>query len=220
VAEPFHPHHPPPPPAMTTTPGQNVDGPTRCVTLAEAKGEVPAALATLLSDRGWQVIAFNDPYLAMAELCLLDRSDSARRACGLPATPAAVLVVVVPDGSDTARAERDQLADAVRHHVATTAILAWNESDGTLLELSPGVPSPAAPAPPANRPAPPARLQTAPREAPLRLVDSGEPAGEMAGDPPDLADTLRDDDDEPAPRITREEIEMLFGTGATEEPAP
>ena len=60
---------------------------TRCVVL-QAPGEaLDAAVAASLTRRGWRLTTLDNPYMAMVELCLLERAETTRCAWG-PNQPA------------------------------------------------------------------------------------------------------------------------------------
>ncbi len=72
---------------------------TRCVLLApkgdrdQGRGEI---LRSLLDRRGWIAHEANDPLAALAELCVLQRTQASRRAWGLTPAESLALVVVEP----------------------------------------------------------------------------------------------------------------------------
>lgn len=151
-----------------------------------------------LAERGWRAVGFDDPHLAMAELCQRNRAATAARSWTSRDDAGEHPVLVLADGR-----AHDDLVRAVHRHVPGAAV--WraigddlvphsSETDVTPVEMT--VPLPAEEAVLGAEPAPA-------RRSPLteaRLDD--------------------DDDDDPRPvEVTADELAMLFGRGDA-EPEP
>src|SRR5688572_1641165 len=72
---------------------------TRAIVLSpesSAPGGVSLKLSEAMSQRDWFPIEQHDPYLAMAELCLRERAQTARAGWGLQRMEHLALVIVEP----------------------------------------------------------------------------------------------------------------------------
>jgi hypothetical protein len=159
---------------------------TRCVLLAPRGDRAPErgdAARGLLDRRGWMVHDAADPLGALAELCLLDRTQTMREAWGLQTVEA--LALVVAGRSDWADDLPDLVSAAARYVPQATL---WC-CDGEELQ----------PVDPAARAADP---RATPRAAPPTRADRG--TGEDDVSPPlisgdEIAMLLDDEQQEPAP---------------------
>ena len=101
----------------------------RCVLFAPPGPGSSGDLIGDLKKRGWDPIAFSDAGLAMAELCLEDRTQSARTAWGL--RPSRRLALVVAPSREDEFGQAVPLVDAVHRSlpskVAGTAFVASTE---------------------------------------------------------------------------------------------
>lgn len=166
---------------------------TRCILLAPVGRGRSGDLVGLVEARGWDPVVLTDACLAMAELCLEDRTQSARTAWGLRPSRRLALVVV-PESAPPAAARAEKLINAVRRYLPHVEV--WL-SDGRDL-----TPVPAA---------------STSDDAPPGPSRSGAPAHAEAGGSPFAAPTAhRADRAQPElvpVEITREEIDMLFALG-------
>jgi len=129
---------------------------TRGVLLVERGRDIDATLRDAIAAHGWSVTALHDPVMAMAELCLLERSQAARSAWGLRGTSDLVLVLADPT-------PLDDLVDAVQWYLPGVAI--WRAENGTMtmLDAPPetAADTPTSPAGPPAEDAPPADVTAA-----------------------------------------------------------
>lgn len=132
--------------------------------------------------RDWFAVEQTDPYLAMAELCLRERSQTARAAWGLQRMEQVALVIAPPQYWPQLLLQ--ELIAAVAQHLPAASI--WEAKDGSLqaIQDSPSLD----PNPKSKIPNPKSMLE--PRLA--------HPKPESLGD------------DASRSRLTREEIDMLL----------
>jgi hypothetical protein len=184
---------------------------TACVVLTAPGDGVGEQLRSRLEDRAWRPIAVDDPYLAMAELCLRDHARRSRTALGRDEGEPPVLVLAGPTAGGGIGRMRDMFK-AIRRYLPDASI--WLFANEELLPLHGAKIDPAGtgdepPArsgpPPAGRPEAISAARRAPR--PLRLT---EPL--TAPTPPPDHDQAGEDEtgDDESGRITAEEIEMLL----------
>lgn len=116
------------------------DAPTKCIWLAQPrKTRSGLTQPHLLSQQGWDVTAFDDPVLAMAELALCERAQAARSAWGLERVNRVVLAVEEPD----ACSQTSAMLAAVARYLPDVAV--WHCSNGQLqpVTLTPASSAPA-----------------------------------------------------------------------------
>lgn len=187
---------------------------------------LPQALQSQFAARDWFAIQVHDPHLALAELCLREKSQIGRAAWGLQRLERLGLVVLEPRHWQTAGVRLDDLTSTVKRFLPGVSV--WHVSDGQLIAryqpaLEVVAPRPAStPGPQRNgretaRPsAPPldpvivsdsaaleANGQSSHHHAPaarLRMVEREASAA---------AGAVQDESLSPA-RLTREEIDMLL----------
>jgi hypothetical protein len=191
-----------------------LDDVSRCVVLAPSSTPLDEPLRSQLETRRWQPTLVDDPYAAMAELCLRERTMHTRRAWGLDETRESILVVVGPAERDPA--ETASLLETLHRYAPGVSIWRWDDARLTLV---------AAGAAPAAPPPPPAGTCPTPRPTgrpSLRLaVDAGARALEPEVDAPDAI--ILDDDEtdvvaDDASEVTPAEIAMLLGAVPDETP--
>jgi hypothetical protein len=159
---------------------------TLCVVSTTAETPMDAELDITLRQRGWQVIVRDDPHLAMAELCLQQRSLQSR--AGWASGREQLALVVLSPGGPPAEPQQ-ALIGAARRYLPDVA--SWLYAGGDLVPLHAGGPPPAPPA------APDTPRGTA---GDIGVIDAAAPG------PP----ATPDDEADPA-RITTDELDMLFG---------
>ena len=191
-----------------TTPSPDA---TCCVVLTPPGAAVHERLRSRLADRDWRAIVFDDPFQAMAELCLREHARSSRAALGQAGAEPPALVLTGPAAGGGVGRLRDMF-EAVRRYLPETSI--WLYANEELLplagarisdaaeagasEVRPGrvEPAPAVSLPP---PRPPKELRLT---EPVRGTAASHADGDEEDEAADAEDTSR--------RITAEEIEMLF----------
>ncbi len=102
---------------------------TRCVLLAP-EGDRAEVRGDLMARPGWIAHEVNEPLAAWAELCLLERLVTSRRAWGLHAVENVALVVVDPGRWPQLPA----MLAAARRYLPETRL--WVYADGALQELA------------------------------------------------------------------------------------
>lgn len=112
----------------TTTPA--------CVLLTPTGVEADTTLRAELQRRDWACVAVDDPYLALAELCIREHGERTRDEWGLSPAPPPRLVVDAPEQSGLTRAWRD-LRDAVQSYAPSAEI--WIYRDRSLTLESPAM---------------------------------------------------------------------------------
>lgn len=193
----------------TGTPMESTNSRTTCVVLTSSE-QLDVAINSAFVERGWRAHLANDPLLAMADLCLLDKAQTSRSAWGLPrAEPLRLLIVEPQQWRDVA-----SMVAAVRTHLPATDV--WEARNGALTRVVEAQVAPAAapaPAPPQLTTSRPARSPSdgpgeAPVEppmhrdpAPLRLTEASAPGSGPASE-----------DESDSPQITPEELAMLLDT--------
>src|SRR5688572_14735153 len=86
-------------------------------------------LKAIFSARDWFAVEQNDPNLAMAELCLRERAQTARAAWGLQRMEQLALVVLEPQKW----LQLDELATAVRTYIRCATI--WTVAENEVIPL-------------------------------------------------------------------------------------
>lgn len=173
---------------------------TRVIVLhpPESQGVMHEWLQRECEARDWFAVAQYDPYLALAELAMRQRSESARASWGLGRLEHTALVVLEPHQWLAAGANLTELIEAVRAHLPESSIWEAVGDELTLLYEAPPAEAP-------NRARPPVmNLQ------PLVKVDQ-----RTTNNPHLAADAHQQGDsgmeDAASTRITRQEIDMLLG---------
>jgi hypothetical protein len=184
---------------------------TCCVVLTPPGAAVHERLRSRLADRHWRATVFDDPFLAMAELCLREHARLSRAARGQAGAEPSALVLTGPAAGGGLGRLRDMF-EAVRHYLPETSI--WLYANEELLPLAGARISDAREAGAAQarreraEPAPAVPpMPTYPPKA-LRLTEplSGAVPAHADGDEEEEAADAEDT----SRRITAEEIEMLF----------
>jgi hypothetical protein len=186
---------------------------TRVVVLRSARDGVrDERLTALFAARDWFAIEHTNAHLAMAELCLRERAQSARAAWGLQRVEKSALVIIEP----THGHEHADLIRAVHRYLPSTSVWAYADSELTpqndapatgsaRRETQPSIQRPITMTPPTTqspiatapkRPAPP---PSAIESSSLELRESGHESEQRSDEP--LASSSR---------ISREEIDMLL----------
>lgn len=197
---------------LTDGPSQSGDSPAAAevqaiVVLPDAASAAAASQRTLIrriaADRGWLVSWQEDPYVALADVCLQARLQQTRRGWEMDQTDPQGLVIVLSESA--AAVGEAGLFDAVKQYapgVGITVIRDEAAQDIIVVERR-GAASPTDSTPRARQ-----SFAAAPA---LRLAEPDDEVGAAA-----LQDDHGEDDlDEDAAevenlRITQEEIEMLF----------
>ncbi len=209
--------------------------PCQCVVLCAAEPEALARARQAVADQGWEATFEHEPFLAMAHLCLHERSEVSRAAWGLGTCSRPLLVVCQPQRWP----EFELLAEAVAAHLPAVGV--WVLAEGSLRELTPGVPRESATAAAteatssspagvaalrhdagmlAKQPPRPARSSGPP---PLRLAQPMSALSE-SDDAGDQALSAAEMDDEQlaaladSTRVTPAELEMLFNPPPPPQP--
>ena len=149
---------------------------TPCVLLVPKGGrpsERGRQLQVLLDERGWEAHESNDPLLALAELCLLDRMRASQRSWGHGDDGTPALVVVQPAGWPGI----DFMVAAARRYVPGAGV--WSYDAGSLDELAPD---------PQQRPRTRAKTNRSPSAVEVPLVS-----------PEEIDMLLEDPDRDPSP---------------------
>ena len=184
---------------------------TRCVLLMpEGEGDC-AHVRDLLIARDWHVINQSNPYLALAELCIRRRAMVSRTTWGLPGGETQALVIIEPQNrNDTA-----ELLSAMNRYLPSAQVLAF--AGGKLLPLAQRENPTTQEIPPADSPPPVVEIPT-PRTRPLHLAGTGATDAPLRreSNTPDKTQN----EDELAPGITREEIDMLLAMPPADQEAP
>jgi hypothetical protein len=113
---------------------QSGDEATSGIVLLFREATVDPTLAVAMTQRGWTTTSLDDPCLAMAELCLLERGQAARAAWGLNGGRRLVLVLADNAPSDPLA---EALVDAVRWYLPDVAI--WRAQGASLTRLDPDI---------------------------------------------------------------------------------
>ncbi len=224
-------------------------GKTRCVVLMPPEGETDQGLVSLIEARGWEPVRLDDAHLAMAELCLIERTRDATDDCGqphpgepeisgAPATPG-VLVLAAPVTPERAM-ELKALIQAVGKYLPDTSI--WLHVDDDLSPLSVGRTRTTAAEQSAQDKSisrqsvssrTPVELESEPEALPegslthrfgpesLQLAGADESPAPQNDDTAEAEGALAFEDDPHPHRITPEELELLFqGDGGREPGEP
>ncbi|MHC4414098.1 MAG: hypothetical protein ACYS0G_02310 [Planctomycetota bacterium] len=141
----------------------------------------------LLESRGWQRHECHELVPALAELCVLERTQTSRDVDGLARAEGIALLVVEP-----ARwSQLDAMLSAVRRYLPGVAV--WSYADGSLRALEP--------------PAETVRSAPPPLEGADRRTEDGE-GGPGRPERPTAAEARGGEP--PRPQISAEEIAMLL----------
>lgn len=159
------------------------------IVLTQPQAGASAALREEFSARDWYPIEQEDPYLALAEICLRQRAQAARAAWGLQPLERLALVVIDPERWPQLR----DLAAAVQRYVPGASVWTAQQDELTLV-------APAAQAREESKAAStPTATAASPRPRPMPRALDGDRDGE------DEAMNA-----EARNRISREEIDMLL----------
>ena len=101
-------------------------GKANCIVLTPKPEQIDTELQQLLEARKWLVRQTNVPLLAMADLCLLDRTQASRSAWGLPHNEGVVLIIVDADHLP----ELQTMLLAINRYVPIVSI--WSFDNGIL----------------------------------------------------------------------------------------
>jgi hypothetical protein len=106
-----------------------------CVVLTRPGAPTDTHFATLIDARGWRPVVLEDPALAMAELCLLERMHAVGRRTGT--APELALVIRADDPRPL-----DELIDAVTRYVPCAEVWTYRSDDLESLVARAAAPSP------------------------------------------------------------------------------
>lgn len=184
----------------TGTPMESTNSRMTCVVLTSSE-QLDVGINSAFVERGWRAHLANDPLMAMADLCLLDKAQTSRSAWGLPrAEPLRLLIVEPQQWRDVA-----SMVAAIGRHLPATDV--WEARDGALTRV---VEAQVAPAPA------PAQLTT-PRLSPSESHDGAPVEPPMPREPAPLrlteapfAPAPASEDETQSPQITPEELAMLL----------
>ena len=197
---------------------------TRVIVLTPPQpgGGPDAALKAEFAQRDWYAVEHSDPCMAMAELCLREKSQAARAAWGLQRMEQIALVVLQPDAWRQHAGMLDDLTDAVKAFVPSASI--WIADDHDLKPIHRGLFNHSPLIEPTQEPAP--RPQAAGHTLRLADADAGHvPAAGNHSEPhaPEIellthgksstrgavAQGAEETEEHPT-RLTRQEIDMLL----------
>jgi len=204
------------------TPGDtmsNAEANACCVVFSPPGRGIDEPLSDQLDARNWRATPVDDPHLAMAELCLLDRTAQARRASGDADSGELALVIVPPQAGDAPCNLKDLVA-AVKRYLPDTSVWLYMHGGLSSLKTGAGRPGPEHTSGDAadttepdaeslhRRSRPTSAPPTSARPPDLHLAGAGREAPALA--PADAAGLEDEDLASAQPRITAEELEMLF----------